>query len=166
MTPGSSRSVCTKRRIFRTREISHRISGQIRAGTVTSSPKSPNKSPPFNRDASLTRKFFASRRNLYLPSAHAVYSDYLFFPRWLHSIDTGNEGVVCPSLSSLPPPPIISTRGERPVSSNRYVFRVAWLVHGIASWSAISRKNIRRTLIITRSTKFLPPVDLTPNFED
>jgi hypothetical protein len=67
---------------------------------------------------------------LYLLSAHAVYPDYLFFP----------NDYTAPEQWGLATP-----RFRRPMrntpSPNRYVFRIAWLVLGIASWPDFAKEH-------------------------
>jgi len=65
-----------------------------------------------------------------------MYSDYLFFPGG-YTAPTAGKLVSLPLISL----PIISTRAECTVSSNRYVFRIARLVHRIASWSDFAKEH-------------------------
>lgn len=79
-------------------------------------------------DTSLIRKFFADR-SVFTFGAYRVPGLFIF-PRWLHS--TGSCGGLAPPLLRQP-----TTNAP---SSNHYVFRVARLVHEIASWPGFTKE--------------------------
>lgn len=150
--------------------ISHESWGRVRAITPPAPPPLPLPSPPkvltnslyARGDTSPDKKVFRASRRIciYLWRAHRVPGLFIF-PRWLHR---AHRGTVrgwgsCRRLRYFADR---RTNGTIVVVvGNRYVFRVARLVRGIASWPRFRERTFRRTLIITRN---FAGADLTCNF--
>lgn len=107
--------------------------------------KNPNKLPL--QGHVLDKKVFREPPNLYLPSACTVYPDYLFFP----------GGYTAPAGGIVGAYYFADRRRRRIVTYSASHVSCTELQVG-----TVSRKNIRRTLIITRNFSH---VDLTLNFE-
>lgn len=124
-----------------------------------SSPKSPNKAPPSHPllTGSRPRQESFSRTAGICIYLRRTPCRIIYFSPGGYSIDTGSGRVEVSLPPSHPSHYFDSRRTNRVIKSLRIPRRAARARN--LRVGPISRKNIWRTFIITRSTKFLPPVD-------